>query len=124
MAERKHKLIDCNPNWVENYFGSDRVDAIVFDCPEGHVHCKHVIPFSPALDGTIHPTEQGRGWQRIGDTFETLTLSPSIARRPRHVNREAAIAAGCIAEYITESMFCALHIVIVNGEIQFCGDSK
>jgi hypothetical protein len=107
MSERKHRLIDCNPEWVENYFGAGRVDAIVFNCPEGHSDCKHVIPFSPALDGTTHPMERGRGWQRTGDTFETLTLSPSIlcnASRPE-------------AE-------CHLHIVVRDGAIEFCGDSR
>lgn len=118
---RKTRLVDCNPKWVENYFGAGRVDAIVFDCPEGHVGCKHVIPFTPALDGTVHAMEAGRGWQRSGDTFETLTLSPSIKRNPRHASREAAIAAGCIPEYVDDSLLCALHIFIQNGQIQFCG---
>ena len=36
MAERKHRLVDCNPHWVV-YSGKegDSPDAIYFDCPEG-----------------------------------------------------------------------------------------
>ena len=123
---RKTKLVDCNPSWVEYYSAAGQTDAIMFECPEGHEDhedCKHVIPFTPALDGS--PTERyGAQWQRTGDTFETLSLTPSIARRPRHASREAAIAAGCIAEYVTESMLCAFHGFITNGEITFCGDSR
>lgn len=62
----------------------------------------HVIPPPPTF-------ETAPKWERAGDTFETLTLSPSIARRPRHASREAAIAAGCIPEHVTESMLCAFH---------------
>lgn len=124
MRARKHRLVDCNPSWATNYHGSDAVDAIIFDCPEGHLDCKHIIPFTPAFDGSTPKMEAGRGWQREGTTFETLTLSPSIARRPRHASREAAIAAGCLPEYIDDSLLCALHIFIKNGAIEFCGDSR
>jgi hypothetical protein len=126
VSERKHLLVDCNPRWVTCYYSKDDEvpDAVMFDCPEGHSDCKHVIPFSPALDGSLGTMEPGRAWQRTGDTFETLTLSPSIKRNPRHASREAAIAAGCIPEYVTDGMLCALHIFIRDGRIEFCGDSK
>lgn len=125
IDRRKHRLIDCNPHFVEDKDGV--ICAVYFECPEGHDDCKHVIPFAPALDGSPGNWNNGGSgpiWQRTGDTFETLTLSPSILRRQRHANREAAIAAGCLPEYITETMFCALHIFIKNGAIEFCGDSK
>ncbi len=124
MSRRKARLVDCNPHFVES---SGVTCAVYFECPEGHGDCKHIIPFTPALDGSAtswHGQNGGAMWQRTGDTFETLTLSPSIRRIRRHASREAAIAAGCIPEYVTESMTCALHIFIVNGEIQFCGDSQ
>lgn len=121
---RKTRLVDCNPHFVE----ANGVEcAVYFECPEGHDDCKHVIPFTPALDGSAtswHGQNGGATWQRTGNTFETMTLSPSILRRQRHANKEAALAAGCVEEYITETLFCALHIFIVSGEIQFCGDSK
>jgi len=123
---RRHRLVDCNPHFVED--GKGAICAVYFECPEGHDDCKHVIPFTPALDGS--PGEwHGQGsngaiWQRTGDTLETLTLSPSIRRIQRHTDRAAAIEAGCLPEYITDSLFCALHIFIKNGVIEFCGDSK
>ncbi len=124
MSRRKHKLVDCNPHFVE----SNGVQcAVYFECPEGHDDCKHVIPFTPALDGSAtswHGQNGGAMWQRTGDTIETLTLNPSILRRQRYASREAAIAAGCIPQYVTESMTCALHIFIKDGAIEFCGDSK
>lgn len=123
MSARKTRLVDCDPQWVSNYHGADVVDAIRFDCPEGHADCIHVIPFTPALDGSS-PTRQHAQWQRTGDTFETLTLSPSIRRNPKYPSRDAALAAGCIPEYLDDSLLCALHIFIRNGQIEFCGDSK
>ncbi len=134
MSERKHRLVDCNPRWC-HYTGreTDAIDAVSFDCPEGHEGCSHTIPFTPALDGSNRPVMQRNGaqWQRgPGDTFETLTLSPSIRRIPRHASREAAIAAGCIPEYVTESMLCEFHGFVggsggqTPGAIEFCGDSR
>lgn len=124
---RKARLVDCNPQWVVFYGKEgDSPDAVYFDCPEPHEDCRRVIPFTPALDGTSRASHDGRVvWQRTGgDTFETLTLSPSIRGIPAHANREAAIAAGCLPEYISDSMLCALHIFIRDGAIEFCGDSR
>lgn len=127
MSRRKTRLVDCNPHWVQ-YSGGEASspDAVYFDCPEGHEDCKHVIPFTPALDGSAQPVKQQNGaqWHRTGETFETLTLAPSIRRIRKHATREAAIAAGCIPEYVTEGMLCAFHGFIKNGEIEFCGDSE
>lgn len=126
--KRKHKLVDCNPSWVtEQGSGGDIVTRyILFDCPEGHEGCRKCIPFTPSLEGETLESPQANHahWQRTGSTVETLTLSPSIRTTPRYPNREAAIAAGCIPEYIEECMFCAMHIFIKNGAIEFCGDSK
>lgn len=122
---RKHRLVDCNPHFVEQGDGIEC--ALYFECPEGHDDCKHVIPFTPAMDGSApswHGQNGGAMWQRTGETFETLTLSPSILRRRRHESKAAALASGVIEEYFTESMTCALHIFIKNGAIEFCGDSK
>ena len=130
-AARRTRLIDCNPRWVTGRYvgqpGDDDVPrGVHFDCPEGHEGCSHVIPFSPAFDGSPTPGWQQNGaqWQRSGDTFETLSLSPSIRRIPRHATREAAIAAGCIPEYVTASLLCACHIFITDGTIVFCSDSR
>lgn len=126
---RLTRLVDCNPRWVTGrYTGRDsEVPAgIHFDCPEGHAGCSLAIPFTPALDGLPRESWQTNGavWQRTGDTFETLTLTPSIRRVPQYASREEAIVAGCIPEYVTESLLCAFHGFITNGQITFCGDSR
>lgn len=124
-AARKRRLVDCNPRWGVN--SGEYVHCYVtFDCPEGHADCRHAIPFTPSPDGApqISPQANGAIWQRTGDTFETLTLTPSIRRTPTYESREAAIAAGVLEEHLTPSMFCALHIFIRDGQIEFCGDSR
>lgn len=54
--------------------------GVQFDCPCGAPDCPPVyVPFLNPLDGG--PALEPRGWQREGDTFDTLTLTPSILRR-------------------------------------------
>lgn len=85
-----------------------------------------MIPFSPALDGTASTGWQANGavWERTGDTFETLTLSPSIRREPTYVSREAALAAGAVPELLEDTHFCAIHVFLRGGSFEFCGDSR
>jgi hypothetical protein len=130
VSKRKVILSDCNPRWISGRYNTsstaDYTNGVHFDCPEGHADCSHAIPFTPALDGTASAGWQQNGaiWQRTGDTFETLSLSPSIRRVPQHASRAAAIADGCIAEHVTDSHLCAFHGFITNGAIMFCGDSR
>lgn len=63
-------------------------------------------------------------WQRTGDTYETLTLSPSIRRIQRYSSREEARSDNVMPEYFTESLTCTLHIFIRDRRIVFCGDSR
>jgi hypothetical protein len=49
--------------------------GVAFDCPLGK-ECRHYAPFENPLDGGP-ALEPGKGWQRTGDTFETLSLTPS-----------------------------------------------
>lgn len=128
-AARRTRLIDCNPRWVSGrYAGHDDDVAcgVHFDCPEGHADCSHAIPFAPRLDGSPAASwyTSGAIWQRTGDTFETLTISPSIRRNPTYASREAAAAAGALPELVTESMLCAFHGFIRDGQIEFCSDSR
>lgn len=121
---RKLRLTDCNPRWATE---GDQTRYVIFDCPEeGHEDCRHAIPFTPSLEGhvLVSPQQNGAQWNRSGDTFETLTLAPSIRRIPTYSSKDAAIAAGVKSEYIDASMTCALHIFVVNGTINFCGDSR
>ena len=123
---RKTRLVDCNPDF-RSYDGRDgALDALAFACPEGHIDCRIIVPFTPALDGAAQPVKQRNGaqWSRTGDTFETLTLQPSIRTIQQYPSRDAALAAGVGAEWFTERLICGLHIFVTNGEITFCGDSK
>lgn len=54
--------------------------GIAFDCPCGNHDEDHrcYVPFQVAIDGG--PCLEPKGWQRTGETFETLTLAPSILR--------------------------------------------
>jgi hypothetical protein len=55
--------------------------GVMLLCPCGNHDDEHrlYVPFATALDGG--PGLHGeKGWQRIGDTFETLTLTPSVLR--------------------------------------------
>lgn len=83
------RLVDLNPQWLgaggEGVRGVDgksiprrEATSILFDCPCG---CEHqvCVPFANPADG-LGPTYPGHGWTRSGDTFETLTLTPSIQR--------------------------------------------
>jgi hypothetical protein len=84
------RLVDLHPVWVgaggEGIRNADGSPApartgigVSFDCPDGcGKHC--FIPFENPLDGgpPIHPVSAQ--WKRTGDTFETLTLRPSLQR--------------------------------------------
>ena len=111
MSARKTRLVDCNPRWVMD---NGVAVGVRFDCPEGHDNCLIGVPFTPALDGTAPSSwfSSGLQWQRTGDTFDALTLSPSILMHP------ARAADGHVVDA------CALHIFVKNGAIEFCGDSR
>lgn len=85
------KLIDLHPEFlgaggegISNADGSPAVErvgvGVQFDCPCG-CDSPCFVPFANPLDGCepIH-TGKNNGWQRTGDTFENLTLTPSILR--------------------------------------------
>jgi len=112
------KLTDLNPRWIgaggsgvtQNGQPVPRREGVgvMFNCPCG----KHgddnpvYVPFANPLDGgPAYDPKPGRGWQRTGDTFETLTLTPSILRVPSGDG----------------PWDCAWHGFITNGEIQHCG---
>lgn len=102
------RLVDLNPSWV-GAGGEGISDArgnpvperhgvgVSFDCPCG-CGTRCYIPFKNPIDGK--PPHDTRStlptWQRTGDTFEALTLTPSIQR-----------IGGC-----------NWHGFVTNGEIQ------
>jgi hypothetical protein len=88
------RLTDLNPRWVgaggtgvSNADGSPVPErggvGISFDCPCGACGIRGYVAFENPLDGGQPYISPGQPtWQRTGDTFETLTLSPSILRTP------------------------------------------
>jgi hypothetical protein len=72
---------------ISNADGSPAVEregvGVLLDCPCGHCDEFHqlYVPFANPIDGGP-PFEYGKnnGWQRTGETFDTLQLSPSILR--------------------------------------------
>lgn len=85
------RLADLHPEFIgaggSGVFNADGSPAtprsgvgITLDCPCG-CDSELYVPFANPLDGgrpvghETHPL-----WNRIGDTFETITLSPSILR--------------------------------------------
>lgn len=104
------RLTDLHPQWMDaggegisNADGNPAPErhgvGVLLDCPCGNRDVGHqlYVPFANPLDGGP-PMETGKnnGWQRTGDTFETLTLAPSILR-------------------IVPS--CGWHGFITNGEV-------
>lgn len=103
------RLIDLNPRWIgaggDGVYSADGTPAkerhgvgVMLDCPDG-CDQRLYVPFANPLDGgaSLEP----RGWQRAGDTFETLTLRPSVLRS-------------------NERGGCGWHGFITNGEVTTC----
>jgi hypothetical protein len=93
------KLTDLNPKFLDSELR--RGAGVEFDCPCG---CPEpcYVPFKVALDGSFNP----HGWVRTGDTFETLTLRPSILRVP--ARREDG------------TLGCRWHGYVTDGEVTSC----
>jgi len=84
------RLVDLNPAWLptggEGYSHSEgnsvplreRV-GIAFDCPDGCGRRASII-FRNPIDVGPSIRDDDHVWTREGDTFETLTLTPSIQR--------------------------------------------
>lgn len=104
------KLTDLDPRWCSS--GGEGVTrngqpvperdgiGVSFDCPCG-CDQRCVVLFENPTDGG--PRLEGYTktlWQRTGDTFETLTLTPSILRTPPRG--------------------CGWHGFITNGEVISC----
>src|SRR4051812_3487927 len=80
------KLTELNPRWLldadivvggQSIHNEHRVGmAVTFDCP----HCRTTrlgVFFANPIDGGL-PSDDGKLWQRTGDSFDNLSLSPSI----------------------------------------------
>ncbi len=78
------KLVELNPKWIGAGDHGEILFGLRFDCPHCRVQrlCVLFTPFIdpknwlPIIGGEFHNDKQK--WQRTGETFETITLRPSI----------------------------------------------
>jgi hypothetical protein len=75
------KLAELEPRWISG--GGRRGLGVMFNCPgrccQGPGAVQRLpVWFANPLDGGASAAPDGRGWQRTGETFEALTLTPSI----------------------------------------------
>lgn len=68
------KLTELEPRWAGEE-GHPR-QAVSFRCP----HCEEriVVPFANPIGGVPRMRGERTYWQREGETFEALTLTPSV----------------------------------------------
>lgn len=85
------KLTELKPKWEMH----GEYKHLAFDCPKCRTH-RMEIPLPP------HP----KAWSMTGETFENVTLAPSIA----HTNHDA--------DFDGKGRRCDSHFFIRNGEIQ------
>lgn len=78
------KLTDLNPRWTGIGSGKDQIiTGITFDCPHCRVQrlgvlFKNAIDHEGWLEKGITRHHDKNEWDREGDTFDSLTLTPSI----------------------------------------------
>lgn len=83
------KLTDLNPRWVDA--GGEGITrngqpvpwrrgvGMTLDCPCGCGE-RHYVAFIQPLDGGPALDDDGPRWSRTGDSFEALTLTPSLQK--------------------------------------------
>jgi hypothetical protein len=85
------KLVDLHPTWIgaggDGVFKADGSPApartgvaIWFDCPCGKPDDFVCVEVDPPLDGGPPTRDAQHRWQRTGDSFDVMTLSPSIRK--------------------------------------------
>lgn len=88
------KLTELSPRWAATNGVRDHVN---FLCPTCKQHMI-AVPIPPAT---------GVVWNMTGDSFENLTLTPSILHKTYYADGMAK-----------PPRFCETHFFITNGEIQ------
>jgi hypothetical protein len=87
MAEVRtpaRRLVELSPTWGGGVFdGVERYGtSLTFKCPCLDERCpwggEIAVWLENPLDGGPQPRKSGTFWHREGNTFETLTLSPSL----------------------------------------------
>lgn len=107
-AQPLERLVDADPVWVDGSANGPerRGTGIIFNCPIHDEDCFAGVQFANPIDGgPPHDADGAPTWRRTGETFETLTLSPSI--------RRLGGADGC-----------EWHGFIRDGRFETCGDSR
>lgn len=109
LVDADPRFYDWSPDRELNPQYADRPDrhgiGLLFDCPIHGDHCLVGVPFANPLDGG-GPHEPSRPtWQRTGESFETLTLSPSI-------------------KVLGGETGCEWHGFIRDGRFETCEDSR
>jgi len=74
------RLSDLNPVLMDGKDGATGV-GLIFDCPCGKCGAPCHVMFRNPISGL--PYADRPSWERAGDTFDTLTLAPSIHRDPK-----------------------------------------
>lgn len=73
------RLRELDPRWYGWYLEGGRI-GLTFECPvhrgtpQAH---RCAVPFTNPIEGRPE-TERRHLWHRTGDSFDTLTLSPSV----------------------------------------------
>lgn len=70
------RLTDLNPRWYAAHGRPGRI-GIIFLCP----HCRMIeipVAFENPRDGADPDSGARTRWKREGETFEALTLTPSV----------------------------------------------
>lgn len=86
------RLVDLNPKWVKVH-GTDEIYGISYNCPcrkPGSIGEEGNVDVCPMGGWSVVPTKtnfaggessadaKARGWDLTGDSFENVTLAPSI----------------------------------------------
>jgi hypothetical protein len=88
------KLVDLDPRWavdadiviggVARHYENRHGMAVSFECPccfdpaVGHARTRLAVWFENPIDGGPKTDDADKWWTRSGESFDTLTLSPSI----------------------------------------------
>lgn len=77
------RLLDLDPHWTGGTYGgpSRRGTGLTFRCP--HCQTRLGVMFMNPIDGGPRMDGYKYYWHRTGDTFDTLTLSPSVNAEPQ-----------------------------------------
>ncbi len=70
-------LTRCNPKWI-GLLRPNSGEGLTFDCPTCGPGHKLAIYFSNPVDGNSAASWQDPTWKREGETFDSLTVEPSI----------------------------------------------